>query len=165
MEAFADIMDRYQRPVFHGVLQMVRNHEDARELSQQVFLKAFEHLRSFDPSRRFFSWIYRIAVNESINFMKTRRFHEPIDEGAEPPDLAPGVVEALDEDDRHRDLRRAVQRLEPKYGAVVTLFHFLQMPYEAVAEALDLPVKTVKSRLFTARELLREEMGRLGHVR
>ena len=163
MEAFAAIMDRYERPVFHGVLQMVRNYEDARELSQQVFLKAFEHLRSFDPTRRFFSWIYRIAVNESINFLKTRHLHEPIDEGLDPPDRAPSAVEALDDDDRHRDLRRAVQRLEPKYGAVVTLFHLLQMPYDAVAEALDLPEKTVKSRLFTARQLLREEMGRLGH--
>jgi len=165
MEAFATLMDRYQRPVFHGVLQMVRNYEDAREVSQQAFLKAFEHLNTFDPSRRFFSWIYRVAMNESISFLKARRFHDAIGEdGLDPSDEGPSAADTLDDQRRHRDLRRAVARLDPKYGNVVTLFHFLQMTYEEVAEALDIPEKTVKSRLFSARQLLREAMERLGHA-
>jgi len=163
MDAFAGIMDRYQRPVFHCALQMVRNVEDARELTQQVFLRAYEHLRTFDRSRRFFSWIYRIAVNESINFLKTRKLHEPIEGGPEPADSAMGAGEAMDDDLRHGALRRAVQALGPHYAPVVTLFHFLQLSYEEVAEALDLPEKTVKSRLFTARQLLRGEMEKRGH--
>jgi RNA polymerase sigma-70 factor (ECF subfamily) len=165
MEAFAEIMDRYQRPVFHGVLQMVRNPEDAREVSQQAFLKAFEHLRTFDPTRRFFSWIYRIAMNEAINFLKSRHFHETIGEGQDPADSSPSPVDALDDLQRHRDLRRAVQRLDVKYSTVVTLFHFLQLSYEDIAEILEIPEKTVKSRLFSARQLLREDLERLGHAR
>jgi RNA polymerase sigma-70 factor (ECF subfamily) len=165
MEAFSALMDRYQRPVFHGVLQRVRNYEDAKEVSQQAFLKAFEHLNTFDPARRFFSWIYRIAMNEAISFLKARHFHDTIGEdGLDPSDGAPSETDTLDDQRRHRDLRRAIARLDPKYGSVVTLFHLLQMSYEEVAEALGIPEKTVKSRLFSARQRLREEMEGLGHA-
>jgi len=163
VDAFGELMDRYQRPVFHGVLQMVRNREDARELTQQVFLKAYEHLASFDRTRRFFSWIYRIAVNEAITFTRARHSHEPIAEDLEPADLAPSAMDDLEARRRERELRRAIARLDPKYGAVITLFHLLQLPYEAVAEALELPEKTIKSRLFTARQLLREDLEGLGY--
>ena len=135
---------------------------EPQELCQQVFMKAFEHLHSFDPSRRFFSWIYRVAINESINHLKARRFHEPILDGLEPADGSLSPMETLD-DRRQQDLRLALARLEPKYVAVITLFHFLHKSYEEIAETLELPEKTVKSRLYTARQLLRESLEGLGY--
>ena len=102
-------------------------------------------------------------MNEAINFLKTRRCHEPLAETAEPADGSPSAVDLLAQDKVHQDLHRAVLALDPKYGAVIYLFHFLQMSYEAVAEALDLPEKTVKSRLFSARQLLRADLERHGH--
>ena len=73
VEAFGTLIDRYDKPVFNAILHMVGNQDDAREICQQAFMKAFEHLDSFDANRRFFSWIYKVAINESINHLKARR--------------------------------------------------------------------------------------------
>src|SRR5436190_23821083 len=80
VEAFGILIERYQKPIFRAVMHMVGNYEDARELTQQVFLNAFEHLSSFDRGRKFFSWIYRIAMNESINHIRSRKSATSIDD-------------------------------------------------------------------------------------
>ncbi len=155
-EAFGTLIERYQRPVFRAVLNMVGNYEDARELTQQAFLKAFEHLSGYDPGRKFFSWIYRIAMNESINFVKARRSFEPLDE-----EVAHGFprLEPIEAVERNRAVRQAVQALKPDHRAVIVLRHFLDCSYDEVAEVLHLPVKTVKSRLFDARRQLRDVLN------
>ena len=73
VEAFGNLVEKYQRPVFNVILRMVDSYEDASEISQQTFLKAFENLGRFRRERKFFSWIYRIAINESINHLNKRR--------------------------------------------------------------------------------------------
>jgi RNA polymerase sigma-70 factor (ECF subfamily) len=75
--AFESLLVRYQKPVFNAALRMLRNRDDARDVAQTVFLKAYEHLADYDPSFKFYSWIYRVAINESINVLQRRR-HEPI---------------------------------------------------------------------------------------
>src|SRR5207247_2248131 len=77
LDAFGSLIERYQRPVFNTVLHMVGDAEDAREVCQQAFMKAFEHLATYDRERKFFSWMYRVAVNESINHLQRRSAHEP----------------------------------------------------------------------------------------
>jgi RNA polymerase sigma-70 factor, ECF subfamily len=76
--AFEPLVARYERPLFAVALRLVTNYEDARDVTQNVFIRAYEHLGSFDPERRFFSWIYRIAVNESLNLRRTRRPQEAL---------------------------------------------------------------------------------------
>ncbi len=76
--AFEALVGRYEKPVFNAALRMLRNPEDARDVAQTVFLKAFEHLADYDPKYRFYSWIYRIALNESINILNGRKRLEPI---------------------------------------------------------------------------------------
>lgn len=151
IEAFGTLIERYQRPIFAAVLHMVDNYEDARELTQQVFMKAFEKLSGFDQSRKFFSWLYRIAVNESINHVRARRSYEPLD------DERPGFPSAapMESLERTRSVREAVLALRPEYRAVIVLRHFLDLSYDDAAEMLQIPVKTVRSRLFSARQLLR----------
>ncbi len=162
LDAFGTLIERYQRPVFNTVLHMVGDAEDAREVCQQAFMKAFQHLASYDRERKFFSWMYRVAVNESINFLKSRRPHESLDETLQHPRANPAVE--FEELEEWKHLHEAILELEPNYRAVVILRHFVHFTYEEIAEILKLPEKTVKSRLFTARQLLREALEAKGHV-
>jgi RNA polymerase sigma-70 factor (ECF subfamily) len=162
LDAFGTLIDRYERPVFHAVLHMVGNREDAREICQQVFMKAFEHLASYDPERKFFSWIYRAAMNESINHLRARHPAEPLSEALETRDANP--AERFESTERTNHLQDAVMGLAHNYRAVVILRHFLHLSYREVAEVLDVPEKVVKSRLFTARQLLREALEARGHA-
>ena len=160
-DAFGELITRYQRPVFNTVLHMVGNTEDAREVCQQAFMKAFEHLDTYDRDRKFFSWIYRVAVNESINWIKARRPHEELDESLEHPRANP--AREFEELEQWRHLHEAILDLEPNYRAVVILRHFVHFSYDEIAAILKLPEKTVKSRLFTARQQLREALEAKGH--
>ena len=162
LDAFSSLMDRYQKPIFHAVLHMVGNYEDAREISQQAFLKAFEHLESYDRSHKFFSWIYRVAINESINHLHARRTFEPLS------DNQPAVgnpAEFFEVSERSRLVREAVMTLSADYRAVIILRHFLHLSYAETAETLNVPEKTVRSRLYSARQLLRTALSSKGQVR
>lgn len=153
LDAFGVLVCRYERQVFRIIFRMIGNYDDARDLSQQVFLKAFEHLPSYDRNRKFFSWIYRIAMNEAINHIEARRQFEPLD--PESPTRGPNAAERLEERERFSELHQAVLELGEKHRSVVVLKHFAQCSYSEVAGMLDIPEKTVKSRLFEARQMLR----------
>lgn len=162
-EVFETLVEKYHRPLFALIHRMVGSYEDARDLTQQVFLKAFEHRDSFDPERKFFSWIYRMAINESINHLKARRPTEPLS-----PQLdsqASGPERRFEQGETARAVQIAVASLSPEYRAVVVLRHFLQCSYRDTSEILQLPEKTVKSRLFSARQLLRERLIQKGYSR
>lgn len=166
LDAFATLIDRYQRPLFNAVLHVVRDPEDAREVCQQVFMKIYQHLASYDPQRKFFSWIYRTAMNESINHLKARHAWEPLNEQMETSIANP--AERFEAMEASRTVQEAVMALETNYRIVVVLRHFLHFSYEEAAELLNVPARTVKSRLFTARQLLRkwlETKGELGRPR
>lgn len=131
---------------------MLDNAQDAEDVTQTVFLNAFVKLRTYDPSYRFFSWIYRMTVNESLNVLKRRKRTVTLEDEADIP--APGAApdRATEVQDR---VGKALMRLKPDDRAVVVLRHFVSFSYEEIADVLEIPVRTVKSRLFTARERLR----------
>lgn len=160
VDAFETLVRRHQRPVYTAILRMVRDPEEARDLAQTAFLKAFEQIHTFDPQYRFFSWIYRIAIHEAINHQQRRKRAEPLAFDVVDPDRNPqGDVEG-------KEIERAVQSalatLSPDHRAVVVLRHFLDGSYREIAVALDLPEKTVKSRLFEARRALRLRLEAMG---
>jgi RNA polymerase sigma-70 factor (ECF subfamily) len=161
LDAFGSLIERYQRPVFNTVLHMVGDAEDAREVCQQAFMKAFEHLASYDRERKFFSWMYRVAVNESINYLKARRPHESLSESLPHPRLNP--AERFQELEEWTHLHEAIMNLDPNYRAVIILRHFVHFSYNEISDILSVPEKTVKSRLFTARQQLREALEAKGH--
>ena len=152
--AFEGILDRYERPVYNAIVRMGADSEEARDLCQQVFVKAFQHLDTYDPARRFFSWLYRVAVNETINAMRARRAWEPLSESLRTETANP--EEAMAENEQHDQMQRALVVLDVKYRLAIIVCHFLQLSYDEAAAVLAVPVKTVKSRLFTARQMLRE---------
>lgn len=159
-KAFEALIDRYDKRVFNVVLRLVHDPENARDLTQVVFLKAFEKLRQFDSSFGFYTWVYRIAVNESINFLKKEnRFEpEPIDDqwkcGSRTPE------ESLVGAELSRSVQKSLMAISPDHRSVIVLRHFVGCSYRDMAQILDIPEKTVKSRLFTARQALRDILVR-----
>jgi RNA polymerase sigma-70 factor, ECF subfamily len=152
--AFERLVIRYQKPVFNVALRMLRNRQDAMDVSQTTFLKAFEHLGDYDPAFRFYSWLYRIAINESLNALALRKPRGELD--ANVPDEGPGPDRSAEGDQTLKAIEDALMRLNPELRTVLVLRHIAHLSYEEMAEALGLPEKTVKSRLHTARERLRD---------
>jgi len=151
-DAASGLVDRYQKRLFNVALRMLDNVQDAEDATQTVFLNAFLKLRTYDPRFRFFSWIYRMTVNESLNVLKRRKRTETLEDGPEIAAPGAGPDGATELQDR---VGRALMQLKPDDRAVVVLRHFVFFSYEEIAEVLEIPVRTVKSRLFTARERLR----------
>ena len=152
--AFEPIVERYQRILFTVALRMLGDSEQAADATQNAFVSAYRKLQTFDPRRRFFSWIYRILVNECLNDRRGRRAYEPLS-----PELAASGTPAdlLEAAERRRSVQAAILALPTEYREVVIMRHFTGLSYDEIADALGLPAKTVKSRLHTARQ-------RLGHM-
>lgn len=159
-EAFGELVGRYERPIFNVALRMLRDREEARDATQNAFVKAWQHLDQFDRSRRFFSWLYRIAVNESLNRATRRRKTEVLDETLEARTDGPEAQAARSE--QALLVERAVEQLSDTYREVIVLRHWLDLSYDEIAEALHVPAKTVKSRLFSARAKLAEILASMG---
>jgi RNA polymerase sigma-70 factor (ECF subfamily) len=151
-DAAGGLVDRYQKRLFNVALRMLGNVQDAEDVTQTVFLNAFRELRTYNPRYKFFSWIYRMTVNESLNTLKRRKPTVTLED--EFDIRAPGAAPDRAAEDQDR-VGRALMSLKPDDRAVVVLKHFVSFSYQEIADVLEIPVRTVKSRLFTARERLR----------
>ena len=159
--AFAALVEQYEKPVYNVALRMLRNSEDARDIAQSVFLKAYQNLANYDPQYKFYSWIYRMAINESLNILRVRgRNAGPVDERL--PEDSAGPSELLAEDQTREVVLEAIARLKPEHRAVIVLRYFVDRNYEDMAEILGIDAKTIKSRLYTARQLLKDQLSSLG---
>ena len=155
-EAFAALVVRYQKPIYNAAFWVLRKAEDASDVTQTVFLKVVERLDDYDPQYKFFSWIYRIAVNESLNLLRRNGHDDELDDDADFEGPASGSPEwQLDERERARRLQDALMSLATNDRVVLTLRHFSECSYQEIAQVLEIDEKTVKSRLFDARQRLR----------
>jgi RNA polymerase sigma-70 factor, ECF subfamily len=159
-DAAGALVNRYQQRLFNVALRMLGNVHDAEDVTQTVFLKAFDSLRTYDPRYKFFSWIYRMTVNESLNMLKRRKPTVTLEDDLDILAAGAAADRAADAEDA---VGRALMSLKPDDRAVVVLRHFVSFSYQEIADVLEIPVQTVKSRLFTARERLR--LGLAGGVR
>lgn len=151
VEAFEPLVLRYQKALFNVAWRMLGDREDARDVVQGALVKAWEKLGTFDPRYRFFSWMYRIVVNESLNARERRRPTVPL-VGDVP--AAGGPEEALRGRERVDSLQSALLGLSADDRQVIALRHFAELSYAEIGEALGLTEKTVKSRLHEARQRL-----------
>jgi RNA polymerase sigma-70 factor (ECF subfamily) len=150
-----ELVNRHLRRMFNVALRMLGNVQDAEDVTQTAFGNAFVALGSYDPKYRFFSWIYRMTVNASLNALKRRRNVVSLDGKLDFPVASASTENAAEAEDR---VGRALLELKPGDRAVVVLRHLEALSYEEIADALGVSVKTVKSRLFTARQRLREAL-------
>jgi RNA polymerase sigma-70 factor (ECF subfamily) len=155
-EAFAALVAHYQRPVYNAAYRVLGNADDAADTAQAVFLKVAERLDEYDSRFKFFSWLYRIAVNESLNLLRRNGREEPLDEEMDFPDADSANPEwQLNEVQLSRRVQAALMRMKADDRVVIALRHFSECSYREIGQILELDEKTVKSRLFEARGRLR----------
>lgn len=159
-KAFEVLVERYEKKFYNAAYRILGDSEDSIEATQSAFVKAYERLGTFDTSQRFFPWMYRIVVNECMNIVNRRKRFEEIDSRVPVPGRSP--EEKYGDDEMARHLQAAVRQLKPDYRVVVALRHYQGFSYREIGEILRIPEKTVKSRLFTARQQLREILVRRG---
>jgi RNA polymerase sigma-70 factor, ECF subfamily len=160
--AFAVLVERYHRPLYNAAFRVLGNAEDAADITQVVFMRVTERLDDFDSRYKFFSWIYRIALNESLNLARKRGREEPLDDEAEVAggrDAEPDWN--LDRSELAERIQRALLGMAVDDRAVITLRHFSDCSYREMSNILGIAEKTVKSRLFAARRRLRELLADL----
>lgn len=161
-KAFETLVDRYQKTIFNVAYRSTKNYDDSQDITQTVFIKAFENLKGFNPAYKFFSWLYRIAVNESINHVNQRRHVQSIDEDYISKDKT--FDEKNHESEISKTIQNALLEIDMNYRIVIILKHFQECTYKEISYILDIPEKTVKSRLFTARQLLKDVLQRKGAI-
>jgi len=161
--AFGVLVTRYSGKLYNAAYRITQTREDARDATQAAFLKAYEKLPSFDFNHRFFSWIYRIVLNEAIDLAARRKRHTDLQAAPEPVGGDPEGDYA--ESERSRMVQVALGGLPPEARALIVMKHLQGLSYEEIASILGIAEKTVKSRLFAARQRLRREMESRGWLR
>ena len=155
--AFAELVDRYQRPIYNAAYRVLGNAEDAADIAQAVFLTVAERLDEFNAQYKFFSWIYRITINKALNLQRHNVHEQALEDDNDVPD-----TERTDPEWQARlaqlagRVQVALMTLSIEDRVVITLRHFSDLSYREIGHVLELQEKTVKSRLFEARQRLRD---------
>ena len=163
-KAFAKLMSRYKDAIYFMLLKMVNNKSDAEDLTLEAFGKAFKNLHQYSPSYAFSTWLFKIATNNCIDFLRKRRgVYISIENNQDNNDndipvklrsADPNPEEKLIRIQKAILMRKIVFRLKPRYRILVELRYFREFSYEEIAKELNLPLGTVKAQLFRAREML-----------
>lgn len=165
-ELYAVLVNRYRTRVSRYIERFTYDVEDARDVTQDVFIKVYGALDSFDPRFKFSTWLFRIAGNAAIDHLRRRRvrtlpLEHPSGENGEtretdPPETRPNPLEDLSRQRLREALSAAIDRLPDDYRELISLRHYGEMPYEEIAELKGMPLGTVKNKLFRARQALRD---------
>lgn len=166
-EAFAFLVERYQKGLVTYIYHMVHHYEEALELCQEVFVKVYESLSRYDGQYKFSTWLYKIASNHTIDHLRRQHMTTiSIQERQDDPDLPELPLESatLGPHDAYRNkvlmeqVRKALEDLPPSYRELILLRHFNFRSYEEMAKITGLPIGTVKNRIFRARQILMEKL-------
>ena len=162
---FDQLVERYHRQIANFVFRMVGNYETALDLTQEVFIKVYSSLGRYNPEFKFSTWIYKIASNTAIDYLRKQsvavsplymvsgddeEFELPI------PAKGPNPERALERTERSAQIEEAISKLPPRYRELIVLRHVSELSYDEIAEVTGLPLGTVKNRLFRAREMMRQ---------
>ena len=165
-KAFADLLGRYRDSLYFMLLKMVKNKDDAEDLTIEAFGKAFRNINSYSPSYAFSTWLFKIASNNGIDYLRSRkstRRHISIDQTNEENDISMSASLVSNTPDPEENmilrqkeilLRTVIKKLHPDYRKIIMLRYFKEYSYNEIAEELKLPIGTVKARLHRSRELL-----------
>jgi len=161
--AYAQLMNRYQEAIYYMLLKMVNNASDAEDLTIEAFSKAFKKIEQYTPNFAFSTWLFKIATNNCIDFIRKKRIdHISLDRETGDKDKTSNIIiaevpdpeEDLINKQKAKLMRSVVTTLKPRYRELVELRYFKEYSYDEIADELNLPLGTVKAQLFRARELL-----------
>ncbi len=163
--AYAALLEKYREPVYFMLVKMIKNNDDAEDLTIEAFGKAFNRLHLYTPNYAFSTWLFKIASNNCIDFIRKKRVHvtsmdhvysnsegESVGIDVESNTMDP--EEKFIKDQKVKLMREVVDRLKPRYKELVEKRYFQELSYEEIADEMDLPLGTVKAQLFRAREFL-----------
>jgi RNA polymerase sigma-70 factor (ECF subfamily) len=162
-KAYADLLGRYRDAIYFMLLKMVNNAVDAEDLTIEAFGKAFKSIHQYAPNYAFSTWLFKIATNNAIDFIRKRRANTvSIDQSHDEDgsihvsiqDNEPDPEESIINQQKVKMMRSIVSKLKPRYRRLIELRYFSEYSYEEISEELNLPIGTVKAQLFRARELL-----------
>ncbi len=162
--AYKKLVDKYERALFFHILKMIKDREQVEDLVQETFVKAFDNLNTYSTNYAFSTWLYRIATNHTIDYLRKKKLQTlSIDEPMKTrdgememqlPDESAGTDRNIIRKQRQKIVRNAIEDLPEKYRKVIQLRHMEEKSYQEIAEVLDLPLGTVKAHIFRAREML-----------
>ncbi|MDC0584790.1 sigma-70 family RNA polymerase sigma factor [Bacteroidales bacterium] len=162
-KAYSELLAKYRDSIYYMLLKMVNNSSDAEDLTIEAFGKAFKNIGQYTPNFAFSTWLFKIATNNCIDFIRKRKMnHVSLDSAEDDDDVAPISIkedspdpeENLIKQQKVKMMREVVASLKPRYRMLVELRYFKEFSYEEIATEMDLPIGTVKAQLFRARELL-----------
>jgi len=155
--AFGELVERYQKPLFNAALKIVNDRDVAKDVTQTAFIRAYEKLDTYNQKFKFFSWIYRMVVNEAINVLRQQKSKVDLDEcqiaSAENPEARLHNLQVEEK------IESAVAKLPLDYRMVTVFYYFAQLPYDEISYVLGIPEKKVKSRLYSARQILSKSLS------
>lgn len=174
-KAYRELLGRYQRPVFSIIYRMIRDREQAEDLAQETFVRVFNHIDRYDPRYKFSSWIFKIATNLTIDWIRRKELNTVSIDGSRNA-VTPEQIEAtsitiaspdenpeelLEARELGEEIEAAIGRLRPEYRAAILLRHVEGREYQEIAEILALPLGTVKTYIHRGRNELREQLQHL----
>lgn len=155
-KAFDELVDRYQLTMYRTALSIVKDPEVAKDVTQNGFIKSWEKLHTYNPKYKFYSWLYRIIVNEALNKARDQQYTESLSSNQKGNGDTP--FQKMIQKEENRQLYQAIEALDEEFRSVIYLRHFEELSYKMIAEVLDIEEKKVKSRLYGARMKLRESL-------
>ncbi len=163
-DSYKKLVDKYDRPIFFHIRKMIKEKEMVEDLVQEVFIKAFKNLKTYSNEYAFSTWLYRIATNHTIDYLRKKKLqtfsiNDPVrtkdgDMEVQLPDESFATDEPLIKKERKAIVQNAISNLPEKYRLVIEMRHMEELSYDEIAVELDLPLGTVKAHIFRARELL-----------
>ncbi|MEA1887549.1 MAG: sigma-70 family RNA polymerase sigma factor [Bacteroidota bacterium] len=172
-KAFAELMNRYRDSIYYMLLKMVNNPSDADDLTIEAFGKAFKNIHLYTPNYAFSTWLFRIATNNCIDFIRKKKsaptpVEQQQDEQDDPASHLqsdmPGPEEEMMQQQKIRHLSDVVSQLKPKYRRLIELRYYNEYSYEEIANELNLPLGTVKAQIFRAKELLYNILNKTANI-
>lgn len=163
-KAYADLMERYKNSIYVIALKMVRNKDDAMDITVETFGKAFKNLMHYKPDYSFSTWLFKIATNNCIDFLRKKKLdtvsiNPTGEEYANAPEFQiksdlPSPEENSIQKQQKEQIKLIIEKLPSKYSILVTMHYFEEMSYQEISAILNMPIGTIKGRLFRARDLL-----------
>jgi RNA polymerase sigma-70 factor, ECF subfamily len=156
-EAYGEIVIGHQTSVFNVCYRILHNRNDAEDLAQETFMRAYDRLNTFDIERDFGPWVRRIAANLCLNFLESQKVNAELDDERD-ADKTAQPDKQIEVKERSEQIRNALASLPPNYRVVIELRHYQEMSYDEIASELKVPLSDVKSHLFRARKILAEKL-------
>lgn len=164
--AYNDLINGYKRQIFSLIYRMVGNAADAEDLAQDTFIKAFRSIRLYDSKYPFHTWLFKIAHNTAIDFLRANKHAAMTIDDSENPieieDQGPSLEEKAEHFSQKEVIERQLSSLPPPYREILVLRHQQELSYEEIAQTLEIPIGTVKVRLFRAREIMKDKLVKTG---